>query len=150
MKHYIGILLVLFTILSFPGCTITVYEDTNGEADFSLQTLTEEDIVRGTNTVQVMTSTATVNDKTVCKAKTISGVVELWNKTLKDEALEIVVSCEISKGNARLVLVIDDEIVHNFALNAESQHFSLDNVTGKISLKLAGESAGYRITYTVS
>ena len=64
-----------------------------------------------------------------------------------DEPLHIVVSCEITKGNARLVLVIDDKIVHSFALNEENQQLSLNNVTGKVCLKLAGETTGYTVTY---
>ncbi len=47
-------------------------------------------------------------------------------------------------------LSYEDTIVHDFALNEENQQFTLENVTGKVSLKLAGESAGYTVSYTIS
>lgn len=147
MKKLICTLLAVFILLSFTGCVMSSFEDTNGEADYSLQTITEENILQGMNTSEIMSSSVTVNNKTVCKAQTMSGVVNLFEKRMVNETLDIVVSCQITKGNAQLVLVIDGEIIHNFALNEENQHFTLENVTGKVCLKLAGESAGYSVTY---
>lgn len=57
------------------------------------------------------------------------------------------VSCSITKGNARLVLVINNEIVHDFGLKGMNQNFTLENVTGAVSLRIAGENTGYSIKY---
>ena len=147
MRKLLCTMLVLFILVSLEGCMMTSYEDTNGEDNFFLQSLTDQDIIYGTNTTTVMTSTATVNNRTTCKAKTINGVKELFMQKMQNEILDIVVSCQITQGNARLVLLVDDKIVHDFALNKENQHFTLENVTGKVRLKVAGESAGYVVTY---
>lgn len=147
MRKLLFALLTVSVLLSLPGCMIVSYEDTNGPSDFSLQTLTDQDIIRGTNTSTVMSSAVTVNNKTVCKAQTMSGVVTLFEKRFDNEPLQIVVSCEITKGNARLILVIDDSIVHSFALNEDNQQFVLNHAAGKVCLKLAGETAGYTVTY---
>ena len=147
MKRLLCTCLALAMLLSFSGCSMPVYEDTNGEDNYSLQTITDEDIVQGISTTKVMSSTVTVNRKTVCKAKTMSGVESLWEQKLENETLEIVVSCEITKGNAKLVLVVDDEIVHTFSLNEDNQRVTLENVTGEVSLKLAGEDAGYAVSF---
>ena len=146
MKRFLSALLAVVIVLSLSGCMIS-YEDTNGDADFSLQTITEQDIIQKTICSKVMSSTVTADNRTVCKAKTMSGVEALFEKRMKNESLDIVVSCQITKGNARLVLTLDDKIVHDFALNEENQRFTLDNVTGRISLKLAGESTGYAVSY---
>lgn len=147
MKKLLYILLPVFIVLPLSLFFMTSYTDNNGSSDFSLETLTDQDIIQGTGTTTIMTSKVTTNNKTVCKARTISGVAVLFEKNLENDTLNMVVSCEITKGNARLVLVIDDKIVHDFVINEENQHFALHNVTGKVCLKLAGESAGYSVTY---
>jgi len=145
MKKYICILAIICLLLSLTGCVMTSYEDTNGEADYSLQTITEENILQGMGSSSIMSSQMTVNNKTVFKAQTMSGVMELVEKRLAGQPLDLIVSCQINKGNARLVLVIDGQIVHDFALQEANQRFTLENVTGKVCLKLAGESAGYSV-----
>lgn len=147
MKKYICLLLFAFAVCSMAGCSANMYEDTNGAEDFSLQILTDEDILRDTGVARVMSSTTTFNGKTVCETKTMSGVLALYEDRLRGEDFRIVVSSEFTKGNARLVLVLNDEIVHEFALHGEDQVFMLKDVTGDISLKVAGESTGFRITY---
>ena len=147
MKRLFCAFFALLLLLSLAGCMMKSYEDTNGEDNFSLQSLTDQDIIHGTNTSTVMTSSVTVHTRTTCKAKTITGVKELFMQKMQNETLDIVVSCQITQGNARLVLLVDDKIVHDFALHEENQHFTLENVTGKVRLKLAGERAGYVVTY---
>ena len=149
MKKFFGGLFLLLVLFSLVGC-FPVYEDTNGAEDYTLQSLTEADIISGGTYSKAMSSTITVNDKTVCKAKAMSGVETLFEQRLKNEAFEILVSCEILKGNARLVLVVDGEIVYDFALNESNQRFTLKNVSGDVSLRLAGESVGYSVTYEIS
>lgn len=149
MKRLICFTLLVLTLLSLASCSVTTYEDTNGEDDFSLQTITDEDIIKGVNTSQFFTSTSSSDGTTTCKAKTMSGVVELYEGKRENEGIKIDVSSEITKGNARLVLVFNDEIVHDFDLNGKDQSFVMENVTGKFSLRIAGESTGYSVTYTV-
>ena len=108
MKKLLYILLPVFLVLPLSLFFMTSYTDNNGSSDFSLETLTDQDIIQGTDTTTIMTSKVTTNNKTVCKARTISGVAVLLEKNLEHDTQNMVVSCEITKGNARLVLVIDD------------------------------------------
>ena len=147
MKKLICALLAVFILLSFTGCGTRSYEDTNGEDDYSLQTITEADIIRGIGSSIFMSSTVRNNHVTVCTARTMSGVAKLFELDLNGEDLDLTVSCSITKGNARLVLVINDEIVHDFGLKGMNQNFTLENVTGAVSLRIAGESTGYSIKY---
>lgn len=136
----------LFLVNRF-GWVAPLYNDTNGPDDYSLQALTDQDILRGINARTIMSATVTHNDVTTCMAQTMHGVDDLFKTTLDYETRKITVSCKINKGNARLVLVVNDEIVHEFALNQENQHFTLENISGKICLRLAGEDAGYSVAY---
>lgn len=149
MKKFFCTLLTVCILLSFAGCELPSYEDTNGEADFSLQTITEQDILRAAGSTKIMAFSSSVNGQTTCKAKTMNGVETLFEKKLNGQTLDLTVSCAITKGNARLVLILDDKIIHDFAINEENQHITLDNVTGKVCLRLAGEAAGYVITWNM-
>ena len=149
MKKCMCILLAMLLVLSLGGCGTPNYEDTNGETNFSLQYITDVDIIQGINTFTMMSSTVSLNNTTTCKANTLSGVENLWKRNMKNGKLDMVVSCQITKGNARLVLLIDDTIVHDFSLNEANQHSTMENVSGKVCLKLAGENAGYAVSFTL-
>ena len=150
MKNFICALLLCSTLLSFAGCTMVSYEDTNGDEDFTLQTLTEQDILDGGSSSEFLSSNVTVNGKITYKAKKLSGVKVLYEKKLKGETFEISLSSTVSKGNARLVLASEDEILHEFALNEANQSFTLENFSGRVYLRLAGESAEYSVSFAVS
>ena len=47
------------------------------------------------------------------------------------------------------MLVLEDAILHDFALNEEDQTFVLPNAKGRIHLRVAGESTGYRVEYRI-
>ena len=60
MKKFITILLASILILSLAGCKFVTYEDTNGDEDFSLQTLTEADITSNITTYSQKMGTKTM------------------------------------------------------------------------------------------
>ena len=150
MKKIICALLLCCTLLSFAGCAMISYEDTNGDEDFTLQTLTEEDILDGGNSSEMLSSHVTVNNKSTYKAKSLSGVKVLYEKKLREETITFSLSSTVSKGNARLVLASEDAILHEFDLNKADQSFTLENFTGRVFLRLAGESAEYSVSFSVS
>ena len=149
MKRFVCWILLACVLCSLAGCGADMYADTNGEGDFTLQTLTDYDILHVRRSVRVMSSTKRFGNKTVCKTKTMSGVTDLYEGYLRGEDFQITVSSEFTKGNARLVLVLDDAIIHDFALNGEDQTFVLPNAKGRIHLRVAGESTGYRVEYRI-
>lgn len=79
-----------------------------------------------------------------------TGVVEIFNENFKTNRMEFMVNhAQVTKGNFRLVLVVNDEIVHDFELNEIMQTYVLEDVSGNVSLRIAGESAEYMFDYTV-
>lgn len=149
MKKFITIMLATVLVLSLAGCKFVSYEDTNGDEDFSLQTLTEADITSNITTYsQVMGTKTQINNETSYSAKNMSGIIRIYEANIRDRDLEIQLSSKVSKGNARLVLMVGNEIVHDFDLNDDNQVFTLENCTGKVSLRIAGESAEFKVTCT--
>lgn len=149
MKRFVCWILLACVICSLAGCGANMYADTNGEADFTLQSITDEDILGVRRCVRVLSSTQRFGNKTVCKTQTMSGVTDLYEGYLRGEDFQITVSSEFTKGNARLMLVLGDAILHDFALNGEEQTFAIPAAKGRVYLRVAGESTGYRVEYRI-
>ena len=144
-KQFLCVVAVLLTLaLLFTGCK--TYKDTNGENNYELQTLTEQDILQGGSVVKTGSSSATVNNTHSVKVKTMNGVDTL--ETFSGEKVVLLLSVTINKGNARLVVCTDDEILQEFELNKDNQLFTFEVETGsKAYLRIAGEDCGYSLTY---
>ena len=149
MKRVVCWMLAILFACVLTGCGADMYADTNGAGDFSLQTLTDHDILHVRRCVRVMSSTKRFGNKTVCKTKTMSGVTDLYKGYLRGEDFQITVSSEFTKGNARLMLVLEDAILHDFALSGEGQTFRIPAAKGRVYLRVAGESTGYRVEYRI-
>lgn len=140
-------------------CLIWLFEgsiqpiaDTNGPDDFSLQEITEDAIRRcdvgsvGGPSQQWDSLTQT----TTYSADSYTGVSEIYGENLVTNQLEITVNhAAVTRGNFRLVLLVNDEIVHDFALNELTQTYTLENVAGYVALRIAGESAAFQFDFFV-
>lgn len=149
MKIIVSILLIVLSIM-FCSCTATVLKDTNGEDDYSLQTITDKDIIDGTNTTQFMAVSKTKDGERICSARKFSGVLPVYDAEINANKFSITLSSRITVGNAKLVLVYNDEIVHEFDVNSTDQTADLEDVHGIVQLKIAGESADYELKYSVN
>lgn len=146
MKKSLICVLLLFAFLT-SGCGLaTTYKDTNGASDYCLQYLTEEDLLKKNNSSSVAWVGSAINGKHNLSIGTFNGV-----KTLERFSGEhtVTLSCSIQKGNARLVLCTSDQVLHEFSLNEDEQQYTVDGSLGEVYLKLAGESCGITIRYTV-
>lgn len=123
------------------------YADTNGDADFSLQTLTEEDILSKNNYLQTMASQSTANNKTKVSVGKFSGVRILH--IFRSGTHTLTVTPGVTAGNLRLVLCTEDRILHDFALTGEEQTFTVDASAGSVFFKVAGESAEFSLDYVI-
>ena len=137
---------VLLLLICFSVCLISCgYEDTNGDNDYTLQSITDDTILKGGSFSESMSSHIYINNKWKDSVKSLNGVKELnaFNGPFK-----IVLSLEVSKGNAKLVICTDDEILHEFKVNEENQEY-VCNYIGKVYIKIAGESCGFKSEYEV-
>ncbi len=125
-------------------------QDTNGANDYSLHTITDDNIRKlNTGALNVDVQTDTIGQKTYL-SDCFTGVYEVFAEDLVAERFEIVVNnAEVNAGNFKMVLCVDDEIVHTFANNQPTQKFLLEEATGTVSLRIAGESADFMFDYYI-
>ena len=145
----VAILLIAIAVVWFLGDNMRHIEDTNGADNFELQTITDENICNldmGSLNVNVSESFNTTTYKSGC----FSGVYEVFSENIITNRYEITVNhARVDSGNFKMVLCVNDEIVHTFALNELTQTYVLENVNGNVSLRIAGESADFMFDYVV-
>lgn len=139
------LLLVFIMILCLTSCkSFDHIEDENGADDYSLVQLVEEDIINknsGVALISIISNTSDGGNASIEKFSGVKKFAEIKNKN------KIIVSFDLSSGNARLCIVSKTRILHTFNINEENQEYII-NTNEKIYLKLAGESAKVNIKYS--
>lgn len=140
------ILLCMLVTLSLTACVEHI-EDTNGDDNFSLETITDSDIESGViSTVIEGESKQTVVNKTTYKVKKLSGIKKLEEFDVI-KSFTITSDMTVSAGNCRLVLLKNSKIFKDLNING-SERLTFDG--GSYSLVVAGESAELSLTYTIT
>ncbi len=148
----IAIAVAAVAIFMFMGNGMEHIEDTNGAENFALQTITDENIINkdigaigGPNM-----STDNISNTTTYSSKKFTGVAEIYGVDITTTSMDITVNhASVTEGNFKLVLLVDDEIVHEFKLNELSQTYTLEKPSGYVSLVIAGESANFEFDYHI-
>ena len=145
--------LVVAAIAFFPtiGSNVKEYKDTNGENDFSLCKITDEDIIEGmdSSTLNIVTFDEEQNEYWYL-GKYFNGSTSLDTGTPLTENNTInIQKFSVTKGNARLLILADNTIVHDFIPNESNQELSLNNLQGDIILVIAGESTNFEVIFKV-
>lgn len=126
-------------------------EDTNGADNFTLQTITDDNIINmDTGALNFNKTTDPLTNVTTYSSDKFTGVAEIYGVNYKGNRFDITVNhARVDSGNFKIVLLEDNRIVHEFKLNELSQSFTLENPSGYISLRIAGESADFLFDYTL-
>ena len=131
--------------------------DENGEENYSLAVLTENEICEEEPKfsckvfgVGIDENAQNINDsdKVTAEAKAaFSGVAVLQKTECEAETVTFTVNCVRAKGNLRVVLLGENmHVLHDFTVG-ESSSFTLEGAKGKsFELRLAGESAEFTVT----
>ena len=145
----IVIVLIAAVILWFYNPEMKHIEDTNGADNYSLTTITDKNIVKLNTGCIYEQSDADEPYDNKTQFDMFSGVCEIFGEDYKNKDFQITVkNISVSKGNLRVVLLLDNQIVHEFKLNYQSEQlFELNNATGHIALRIAGESANLELEY---
>ena len=154
-KAVIGAMAVVLVAVGFlwlGKTNLEHIEDTNGADNYTLQVLTDDNIrnldVGARNVGQ--SSSILTGDTVTYSSKKFTGVYEVFSTNIITNRYEITVNhARVDAGNFRMVLCVDNEIIHEFAINELTQTFVLENVRGTISLRIAGESADFMFDYYV-
>lgn len=134
-------LLCVLVAMSLVACDFGHIKDTNGDEDFTLETITDEDILKGeTKYVAFGSKNLTVGDVHSVTVKKFSGVWQVAQLELQGYGRAVAsMDMSVVKGNCRVVLICNDKIVHDFNINGQDTYTV--NTAGKYYIKLAGESA---------
>lgn len=132
-------------------------EDTNGADNYSLQTITEQDVVemkmgsRGavsTSETQLSIAGLNVSSGTKYASQKFTGVYRLYATTIfkGSDIFVRLTEFNITEGNFAFYVVFDGEIVGQVELTeGGTAEFMLENVekTGSLEYIIAGESANF-------
>ena len=150
MKKIKKPLIYLLSMLSLASCgfdNLTHIEDTNGEDDISLCSLTEEVLLeKNPHALFNMSSTNSNNNKTTFKCNIFSGVSDIASYTIKEKTSFTVTSL-IEEGNGDFFIYQDGKRIYSIGF-PYNDTIVLSDVTGKIYFRIAGESAKMEITIT--
>lgn len=146
MKKLLSFLLMILLCLTLAGCE--EYEDTNGADDFTLQTITDENIIK----MDIGSSGLTYKETNVGGLKTseyssknFNGVDEIYvTSYILESDVEIYIGhMSVEKGNFKLAVILDDEIIKEIPLDAFSESYYFEDIKGDFSVRVAGESAAF-------
>lgn len=142
-----ALLLVMSAVLIFfASCSAGHIEDTNGDKT-ELCSIQMEDIVRQrTNYSSFASSFKRVSDTVTFKAKKFSGVKSILTVNAESDREELVIKSEVtlSTGNLRVVVLQDGEFISDISISG-SDTVTIKNPSGKLDIRVAGESAGFEI-----
>lgn len=147
MKRIMSLILVLSMCFMLTACG-EEYEDTNGEDNFSLQTITDENIInRDIGASGLGYEEISVGDitSTEYESNNFNGVEELYltNFIGKSDIHVYIGHLNVESGNFRLVVINDDKIIKDIPLDAFGETFYFEDLKGTFAIRVAGESAKF-------
>lgn len=141
------VFLVVFAIWMFSS-DLEHIEDTNG-ATFQLQQITDSNIINMDIGALNVSKTKTSLSETEYSSDKFTGVYDIFTTDIVGNRFDITLfNTVVNSGNFKVVLIHNDEIVHEFKLNELMQTYTLENPHGAVSLRIAGESADFEFAYS--
>ena len=148
MKYKLLNLILIFLILSLllTGCEYGQIEDTNGEEDYSIQTILDDKIKEGPNTRYVINSKWSTKDNvTTMKIEKFSGLFLLRTTHVTNKTLTYEIDSIVEKGNFKIVIVKNNEEIINVLINS-TELVTINDAEGKYQIKAVGESAKFKMS----
>lgn len=144
----IAVAVVVICGYSFLNSDLKHIEDTNGPDDYTLTTITDENIIKqDMGALNVSKSTGLLNDGVTFKSDKFSGVYRVFqtNFFFDSDFLMDVAGFWVNSGNFRMCIVNDGKII----ATVEPGMFAtceLSDLNGSFELVIAGESADFEFT----
>lgn len=151
-KILLGVGVVVFIavfVIWMAGSDLEHIEDTNGPDNYSLQQITDYNIINmDIGAMNVKEETTLLSDLLLYSSDKFTGVHEIFLENIKGNRFDITLyNLIVEKGNFKAVLIHNDEIVHEFTNNEIMQSYTLENPNGAVALRIAGESAEFKFSY---
>ena len=153
MKKLLSLLFVILMVLTLAACG-TEYEDTNGDDNFALQTITDEDIIHlktGSSGLSYHEETIGIMSSSEYSSKNFNGVDQLYlaNYILDSDVTLSIGYLNVTAGNFRMVVINNDEIIFDVPLDSAAEAYIFEDVNGSFSVHVAGESAAVEFNFSV-
>lgn len=151
MKRYLCIGLLLIVCLSMVACMQHI-EDTNGADDYSLTTITKEQLLGNASAISVLSVRTEVNDKIKYSVGKFTGVEQVEEVRVKDDAdsITFAVNTTLEEGNMYVYVRHDGQIVGELAIGKDDALTIEKPVPGKYELCIAGESAKFKMVIQIT
>lgn len=147
----LSVCLILLIVLWFYDPKFEHIEDKNGIDNYSLNTITDSNIIKLNCGPLYETDNEYIIDDSKISLIKFSGVMEIHGEDYNNESLQIdLKNLKITEGNLQTVLLVDNKIIHKFNSNESNQSFKVDNISGYVALRIAGESANFEMEYYIS
>ena len=144
----IAVAVVVICGYSFLTSDLKHIEDTNGPDDYTLTTITDENIIKqDMGALNVSKSTGLLNDGVTFKSDKFTGVYRVFqtNFFFDSDFLMDVAGFWVNGGNFKMCIVNDEKII----ATVEPGMFAtceLSDLNGSFELVIAGESADFEFT----
>ena len=149
MKRFLSAFIVLIIILSIVSCG-EKYTDTNGDADYTLQTITDYDIINLSTGSSGMTYTEESKILPVSSAEyhsgNFNGVECIYRNYYvgKSDVSIYIGHMNVEKGNFRICVINDGKIIFDIPADAFNETYTFEDLAGDFSVHVAGESAEFK------
>lgn len=151
MKKVLCLVLTFMFALALTGCGVEI-PDENGPDNFDLATITVDNIVNMDLGASSYSMSPGSDDEeymekvTKIKGKEFSGVEELYyaNFIGKSDITVYLDNIAVESGNFKILVLVNDEIVHEFNNQEMLQEYELKNIKGDFSVRMAGETADFK------
>ena len=147
MKKLLCMILVFSMCFALVGCG-TEYPDTNGEDNFDLETITDENIINletGASGLTYEELNLGALHSSEYSAKNFNGVERLYFTSFigKSDVCVYIGHMTVESGNFRLVVINNDEIIKDIPLDTFNEDIWFEDLTGDFAIHVAGESAKF-------
>ena len=148
----IGIVAVVIVVMggfSLLTSDLEHIEDTNGPDNYRLQQINDYNIINlDTGSLNLTIKDQVLSSLPLVTSKKFTGVADVYTTNVWGNRFDITLyTTEVKSGNLKIVLIHNDEIVHEFKLNELSESYTLENPSGFVALRVAGESANFEFSY---
>ena len=158
MKRYLCIGLLLIVCLSLAACNLKFdfnlkhIEDTNGADDYSLTTITKEQLLGSSSSVKFLSVHSQVNDKIEYSVDKFTGVemVEEVRAKSGTRSVRFAVKTTLEEGNMYVYVRHNGEIVGELAIGQDDVLVLENPEAGKYELCIAGESAKFKMVIQIT
>ena len=137
----------LSTILLLTSCSFGHIKDKNGKDDYSIATISEEEMINGSNYVALGFFSTHIFSTANCNSKKFSGVKTIATVNIESENENIVITSSVTSGNFMLIFV-KDEVIEVKAYANSLINVSKASMNGLYEIKVVGESASFDVEIT--